>query len=129
MNRLPAWIFAVCFILAVVGTVLPLNTYMVASQGCLVYSTFLGFGRHHYTYADIAAIQQTTNIKSRFKKDITVTIRFKDGETWMSGNTQEMDNDKAIRLATYTGGLQRGGAGCDIRSPRRPDGLARPVPY
>jgi len=106
-NRLLAWMFAVCFVLAVMGTALPLDTYMVASQDGLVYNTFLGFGCHRYTYADIAAVQQKTNVKSRFKKDITVTIRFRDGETWMSGNTQELENDEAIRLAAYVG--QRAG--------------------
>jgi hypothetical protein len=93
--------FFLCAALTGVGIALPVNTYMALSDQKLTYNAFFGMKERVYSYADIASIQQISDVQSRFKTDVTLHIHFKDGEVWKSENTAELSPEQAHVIATY----------------------------
>jgi len=100
-TRLLGGMFFLCAALTGVGIALPVNTYMALSDQKLMDNAFFGMKERVYSYADIASIQQISDVQNRFKTDVTLHIHFKDGEVWKSENTAELSPEQAHVIATY----------------------------
>lgn len=85
----------------IAGIVLPVDTYMILSPKEIQYNCLLGFGDNRHQYADIEAIEQVVDVKSRFKKDFSIRLFFKDGSTWNSAGTEELSEERAKVVSDY----------------------------
>ena len=90
-----------CAVFWMVGLSLPVDTYAVLSQHELQYNDLMGFGRRTYRYSDIQSIDRIVKVKSRYKKEVSIKIIFKDGNVWHSADTEELSNDRAETIAGY----------------------------